>query len=1385
MAKMNLGKVKFTYEDFTPEQLEGLKGPQGEPGVPGATGAQGPQGEVGPAGPQGETGPQGPQGPQGEKGEKGEKGDPGAAFKITKIYASVEEMNADFSNAEIPENSLVLINTNDVELEDNAKLYIKTSTEYSFLVDLSGATGIQGPQGPQGEKGEKGDPGDPGTGGTVTSLDASAVVFDPSAAGTTATNVQQALTELFQNAANSKAQLVATLKRMGETDASESMYMSQLIFKVESLGTKSMGDLRATAAEGTEIQMRNCPGGSMYIDKLIPGKPLNKWLKVLHKNDYTTADGEDMKVRKYQYVELPVPLNVQQYEDYTYADYLEKYTGTYVKEGTVKAFKYEQGFGRFADFREEDLRPKTTADLWETVVENILPDRNMNNAVTALYNNRLYVFGSGVAATATASTADVRYYDITTKSWTQLTSSDYNFEGNRAIVVGSKLYMVGPASTDTKALRCFDLEEHTWTTLTSCDSGAGTLIYPTVAHKDGKLYVAGIGTSGLHEYDIATDTWRKVNALAEITATSSLKWAASEIIDNCMIIHSNGYEYEYIYYFDLDAVRVIRHAESDLKDAIVNSLHYPVISKGDIYTFGGLRAPSAYPGATTWIYRTPYKYEMVEDSPVYESNQKILSGPDAPMQLICTGYPHAFVDEAAGKIYILATSVSNGTATLLTYKYNKYYGYWGDYNNDLISRIRATGLVTANPFGKYMYKSSYGEFSVYHNGVIYSVGGSYGSYFASYKLPGAPNYNEDGATAYNYTSGFSATSRRYGGAVLVDGAMYCLGGHASSTYYAYADKFILPEDYRGTPTLQSIASMPSKLAYFCCAAVGKLIYVFGGASAASTYSKKIYIYNTETGSWTTSATELPGYSRYGAAIAVGTDIYIVAGTQSSASTVFWKYDTLLNEFTEMSGTPMATNYTSLATDGKYIYMCGGQSGSTAYKYIHRYEIATNTWINSWAVLPLGVSVPQAIVHGDFLVIYNGYGPRNSSTSTNSALDTVYAIPLGPGNGNGYTLTPVSKGTSVVTIPLPKHDGVLQFLDGTKATGTIVHEYDPSRMPDWLSEEEKLLPEYATWTPFETRLPIENITSELYNDSVSALFPVGTEKLYVLTYSGLKSYDVATGAVGEAVAFSFLRDILIKYDAETHIIYYIDKSYKLAAFNLDTLEHVYVTTDVVYNGYPSALAYNKELDLIAAYGATFVAVYKASTGEVQWRQDLDGSTLGFINQLLGGMSSDNMLQILPNGTIFAGGGSYGEVQWAVFTADGTDVVSYAEWGGKSHTNNLSLVLDNGNVLVGSSDGYLRIYNPADGTTVKEINCKEVYTNRTIKQIRLISGGDFVVLYQGAGHLELYSVEGTRYGLTTSLYSTSSYDVAQIDNILWVGAGGRMESFKIPDKEKYLA
>ena len=115
-------------------------------------------------GPQGERGEQGEQGVQGIQGVKGDKGDP---LTIYRTYPSVTAMNDDVAN--VPDGQFVLINTGNVNDEDNAKIFVKADNAFSFVTDLSGADGIKGERGEQGEQGVqgiqgvKGDKGDPGT----------------------------------------------------------------------------------------------------------------------------------------------------------------------------------------------------------------------------------------------------------------------------------------------------------------------------------------------------------------------------------------------------------------------------------------------------------------------------------------------------------------------------------------------------------------------------------------------------------------------------------------------------------------------------------------------------------------------------------------------------------------------------------------------------------------------------------------------------------------------------------------------------------------------------------------------------------------------------------------------------------------------------------------------------------------------------------------------------------------------------------------------------------------------------------------------------------------------------------------------------------------------
>lgn len=68
----------------------------------------------------------------------------GDDFTYKKEYPSVEAMEADWGTADVKLGEYVLINTNNVEDPDDAKVYLKTQNGWKFIVDLSGMQGIQG-----------------------------------------------------------------------------------------------------------------------------------------------------------------------------------------------------------------------------------------------------------------------------------------------------------------------------------------------------------------------------------------------------------------------------------------------------------------------------------------------------------------------------------------------------------------------------------------------------------------------------------------------------------------------------------------------------------------------------------------------------------------------------------------------------------------------------------------------------------------------------------------------------------------------------------------------------------------------------------------------------------------------------------------------------------------------------------------------------------------------------------------------------------------------------------------------------------------------------------------------------------------------------------------
>lgn len=121
-----------------------------------------------PRGPQGIQGIDGPQGDRGPRGPEGPKGEPGEGFKLSKVYESVEAMQAGFATDGLPLGSFVVVNTGDVDDPDNAGVWCKGEDAYVFIVDISGMTGFDGPPGPRGPEGPPGPKGDSFSGATAT-----------------------------------------------------------------------------------------------------------------------------------------------------------------------------------------------------------------------------------------------------------------------------------------------------------------------------------------------------------------------------------------------------------------------------------------------------------------------------------------------------------------------------------------------------------------------------------------------------------------------------------------------------------------------------------------------------------------------------------------------------------------------------------------------------------------------------------------------------------------------------------------------------------------------------------------------------------------------------------------------------------------------------------------------------------------------------------------------------------------------------------------------------------------------------------------------------------------------------------------------------------------
>lgn len=231
--------------------------------------------------------------------------------------------------------------------------------------------------------------------------------------------------------------------------------------------------------------------------------------------------------------------------------------------------------------------------------------------------------------------------------------------------------------------------------------------------------------------------------------------------------------------------------------------------------------------------------------------------------------------------------------------------------------------------------------------------------------------------------------------------LYIFGGYYSKLYY---HNKIICFDTESQTAVHLTATLPVKLSYPACAAIGDIIYIFGGVNNGD-FTKaetKIYRLDTKTETLTTLSTELPYQLQGIPAFTHGDAIYLFGGNAGNST----QYNTILKfdsktETIETLNATLDTARTKLfgAKVGEDIYLFGGYPAGTS---VLKFNCASETLIATPVTIPATMS-----------------GVQNSACAVIE--DTIYIFggtKTGSGTKNIHTFNPATQNIELLPTALP-------------------------------------------------------------------------------------------------------------------------------------------------------------------------------------------------------------------------------------------------------------------------------------------------------------------------------------------------------------------------------
>jgi subtilisin family serine protease len=181
------------------------------------------------------------------------------------------------------------------------------------------------------------------------------------------------------------------------------------------------------------------------------------------------------------------------------------------------------------------------------------------------------------------------------------------------------------------------------------------------------------------------------------------------------------------------------------------------------------------------------------------------------------------------------------------------------------------------------------------------------------------------------------------------------------------------------------AALPSARHQPVAAAVGGILYLFGGLNSTGTAQRTVYAYTPSANTWTTKA-QLPA-ARYGGggAVAINDKIYVAGGFDATGkpTRTLYVYTPATNTWATKAQMPAASSCGGPAALSGKLYVFSGctllSSGTkTSAALLHRYDPGTNTWATLRSAPETHFAPVVAAINGR-LYVAGGNGGAGSQT----------------------------------------------------------------------------------------------------------------------------------------------------------------------------------------------------------------------------------------------------------------------------------------------------------------------------------------------------------------------------------------------------------------------